>query len=157
MVLEASSRRPERAGQNFRRGQMTSIRSDSPRSRFLPRAFAVAVLAAGSVGTAGCYDCLYCDGVQQVDGWVQFNFVEAGGSTPLAGLEVVFNSAARSLNRTTNTAGAVVLQDLAGATLNFTMGLPVGYTFESPPNGQLIISFAEDTTRTVVSVIPPGT
>lgn len=135
---------------------MTSIRSDSPRSRFLPRAFAVAVLAAASGGTAGCYDCSFCDGVEQVDGWVAFNFVEAGGSTPLAGLEVVFNTEARSLNRTTNTAGAVVLQDLAGATLNFTLSLPTGYTFESPPNGQLIITFAEDTTHTVVSVNSPG-
>lgn len=156
MVLEASKSPARTWRPNSRRRQMTSIRSDSPRSRFLPRAFAVAALAAASGGTSGCYDCSFCDGPEQVDGWVQFNFVEAEGETPLAGLDVVFNSEARSLDRTTNTAGAVVLQDLAGATLNFTLGLPVGYTFESPPNGQLIVTFAEDTFSTMLSVNPPG-
>lgn len=134
---------------------MTSIRTDSPRSGFLPGAFAVAALALASLAASGCYDCLYCDGVEQVDGWARFDFVEAEGGAPLAGLPVVFNTGTRSLDRTTNGAGAVVLQDLAGNTLSFTVSLPLGYAFDTPANGMVIVSFTEDTMSTSLSVIPP--
>ena len=134
---------------------MTSIRSTSPRSGIISRAFAVAALGLASLVASGCYDCLYCDGPEQVDGWARFDFVEAEGGAPMAGLPVVFNTGTRSLDRTTNGSGAVVLQDLAGNTLNFTLSLPQGYAFETPASGMVIVSFTEDTTSTSLTVIPP--
>jgi hypothetical protein len=125
------------------------------RARLAPFAGA-ALVAVLSLGASGCYDCVYCDGSEEVQGWVLLTFITAGTEAPIESLAVTIESASRTQNIVTNGSGQTLLQDLAGSTRQATIGLPAGYAFEPPEDGQELLTFAADTSRVTFSVILPG-